>query len=190
MENTISGCNTTGVKSLALRLNRPNSTYENQEYISIRDSQNTQIDELTTGFSEFIRFKAYSIADNAGLSPTLYAKVDSTAPTDARMLQIRNNGSLMYTVVDGGVTYAKRTPSDTIIPNTFADPDPLVIETYPYDVFTSYNCSTHAIKIYLNGVDQTLSDFVGEVNWQNNQDFTQFRFIQTWEWFKWGLLVR
>ena len=37
------GCNTTGVKSLALRLNRPNSIYENQEYISIIDSANTQI---------------------------------------------------------------------------------------------------------------------------------------------------
>ena len=170
------GLNTTGVKSLALRLNRTTSPYENQEYISVRDSQNTQIDELVTGFSEFIRFKAYSIADNAGLSPTLFAKVDSSGPTDARMLQIRNDGALMYVVVDGGITYTKRTAADTIIPNTFEDWDPAepLKERLPYDVFTTYNASTHAIVIYVNGVSQTLSDTTAQINWQNNTTLHNF----------------
>jgi len=153
------GCNTNGIKSLAIRFNRPTSPYANLEYAYITDSANTQIDELTTGFSEFIRFKAYSIADQGGLSPTLFEKIDDSTPNNGRMLQIRNNGSLLYIVVDGGVTYTALTPADTIIPNTFDDIN-------PYDVFTTYNASTHAIKIYLNSVSQTLTTFTGQINWQ------------------------
>lgn len=165
------GCNTNGVKSTALRFNRPSSPYENQEYLYVRDSSNTQIDELSTGFSEFIRFKAYSIADQGGLSSTLFEKIDDSTPSNARMLQIRNNGSLLYVVLDGGVVYAKLTPVDTIIPNLLEDID-------PYDVVTTYNASTHAIVIYVNGVSQTLTTFTGQINWQSDKtlhDMSVFR---------------
>jgi hypothetical protein len=165
------GCNTNGTKSLAIRFNRTTSPYENQEYISIPDSANTQIDELVTGHSEFIRFKIYSLADQGGLSPTLFEKVDDSTPVNARMLQIRNNGALLYVVLDGGTAYAKLTPADTIIPNIFEDID-------PYDVFTSYNASTHEIKIYLDGVSQTLTTFTGQINWQEDEtlhDMSIFR---------------
>ena len=156
------GTNTNGIKSLAIRFNRTTSPYENLEYLSIPDSTNTQIDDLTTGFSEFIRFKIYSLADQGGLSPTVFAKIDNSTPTDGRMLQVRNNGALLYVVLDGGTAYTALTPADTILPNTFDDID-------PYDVFTSYNSSTHALKIYLDGVSQTLTTFTGEINWQANK---------------------
>src|SRR5215510_3873194 len=111
------GCNTAGIKSLAIRFNRPTSPYANLEYAYITDSSNTQIDDLTVGFSEFMKFKVYSIADQGGLSPTLWGKIDDSTPNNGRMLQIRNNGALLYVVVDGGTTYTALTPSDTIIPN-------------------------------------------------------------------------
>ena len=165
------GCNTNSTKSYAIRFNRPTSQYENQEYLYIRDSANTQIDEIVTGFSEFMRFKIYSLADQGGLSPTLFEKIDDSIPVNARMLQVRNNGALLYVVLDGGIVYAKLTPPDTIIPNMLEDID-------PYDVFTSYNASTHEIKIYLDGVSQTLSNFGGMINWQSNKvlhDMSIFR---------------
>lgn len=167
------GCNTTGIKSLALRFNRTTSPFENQEYMYIRDNENIQTDQLVTGFSEFIKFKIYSLEGQGPsfYSRTLFEKVDDSTPNDARMLHVQSDGRIVYFVKDGGVVYAKQTPLDTIIPNTFDDVD-------PYEIVTTYNVSTHAIKIYLDGVDQTLTDFLTSVNWQalkTSHDLNIFR---------------
>jgi len=161
------GCNINGTKSLAVRFNRPNSEFENFEYAYIRDAQNIQIDELTTGFSEVMPFKIYSIAQQAnpgsGSNPiarTLWEKIDDSAPLNARMCQVKDNGRIVYIVLDGGTLHAKETASDIITPNLIGDIN-------PNRLVTTYNASTGAIKIYLNGTDLTLTDYTGTVSWQH-----------------------
>lgn len=159
------GTQTDGVLSTALRLNHPGGEFENQEWLEVPQADNIRIAELTTGFSEFSRFKIYSLASQGGRSPTIYEKIDGSTPNNGRMLQVKDDGRLVYIVKYLGTEYKKETTTGVITANSLTG--------VPYDVFTTFNCSTHAIHIYLNGIDLSLSNFTGNTNWQTDTSLSK-----------------
>ena len=166
------GTNTSGVLSIASRYNSPTSDYENEMHIAVTDASDIQTDAIVTGFSEFMRFRILALSDQDGLSLTLWEKIDDSTPNDARMMQVRDSGRLLYIVRDGGVTYAKWTAVN-VIEEYNVNANPL-----PYDVVATYTVAAHVIHIYVNGVDQTLTDFTGAVNWHDtltNHEVNIFR---------------
>ena len=143
--------------------------------MAVTDASDIQTDAISTGFSEFMRFRPLSIKEQDGISTTLWEKIDDSTPNDARMMQIRDTGRLLYVVRDGGVTYAKWTAVNTIVKQNSTT-------GIPYDIMATYNASTHAIHIYqkVSGVttDLSLSDFTGTVNWHDtlsNHELNIFR---------------
>lgn len=161
------GINDAGVKSVCLRLNRPTSQYENQEYIRIADSAGIKMLVSSSSISIFIRFKVKSIVNQGGLSRTLFCKLDDDVPDYAQMLHITDAGRLRWIIKRGGsVVAAKETPTSTIAVDTV------------YEVWLTYAVSGNAVKIYVNNVDQTLTDYVGSVNWPTtttDHDMSLFR---------------
>ena len=144
------------VKSIALRMNRPTSDLENLEWLQVTDHADLKITGLATGMSIFIRFRPKSIVDEGGLSRTLFQKIDDATPSNAYMLQIRSDGSLMFVTKKAGTQTAKVTTTGVIAADVV------------YDVFLTYTVSGSVLHIYVNGVDKTLSTFGGAVNWQGS----------------------
>ena len=155
------------VKSYAVRYNRPGSLFTNQEYFSIPDHADLNITTLTTGYSEFVRFRIFDLETQDGLARTVYEKIDDSTPNYARMLNVRSDGRLVYVVKRGGsVVAAKETSLALISTNNV------------YDIFVTFTISGSVLHIYVNGIDQTLNNFAGTVNWQvnlTNHDFFGFR---------------
>ena len=152
------GIHTYGTKSTALRFNRPTSPYVNTEYVRVSDRTRLQILGMTTGFSIFVRLIVYSLADQGDWSPTIFTKIDDTnaTPNDGMLCEVKSDGRLVFIVRDTSVTTAKQTPAGTIVAGQL------------YDIFLTFTVSGAIQHIYVNGVDQTLTNFVGTVNWQVN----------------------
>ena len=189
------------VKSIARRMNRPTSDYENLEWLQVPDSGGIQVTDQTIGTSIFVRFRIFSLADQEGRSPTIFQKIDDSTPNNGIMLQVKDDGRLVCIVKRGGTTTAKETAPSTITTtgtssslsyssfdpasfdpisfDTLAELPPVITGTnIPYDVFITYAAATPAINIYVNGENKTLSNFSGSVNWQTtltNHDFFIFR---------------
>ena len=154
------------VKSITRRMNRPTSDYENLEWLQVPDHTDIQFATAATGFSIFIRFRLFSLADQNGRSPTIFEKIDDSTPNNAVMLQAKSDGKLLFIVKKGGTTTAKETAVSTVTTNTV------------YDVFITFTVSGTVEHIYVNGVDKTLTTFAGAVNWQTtltNHDLFIFR---------------
>lgn len=163
------GIHTYGIKSIARRMNRPTSDFENLEWMQVADAPELQVTG-TTGFSIFVRFRPFSLADQNGRSPTVFEKIDDSTPTNAKMLQLKDDGRIVFAVKHLGITYAKETLTTAI---------PLASQPGAvYDTFVTYNPADHTIHIYVDGSDKPLQDFVGTVNWQTdltNHDLFIFR---------------
>ena len=160
------GIHTAGVKSTALKFNRPNTSTENSEDIQVTDNTRLQVSGISTGISYFIRFRIHSLAQQGSLNRTLFEKVDDSTPNNAAMLQVSTDGKLIFIVKRGGSTVAKETASSTVTTNTV------------YEVWLTYNVTGPAIKIYVNNVDKSLSDYLGSVDWQSdltNHDLFVFK---------------
>ena len=153
------GTNDGGVKSICLRFNRPNSQYENEEYLQITDVAAMRVPPASS-FSIFMRFRPKSIEQQGGQSVTLFEKIDDSTPNNGMMLQISDTGRLYWIVKESGVVYAQQTAAGTISIDTV------------YDVWVTYNGTGNAQKVYVNNVDQTLTTYAGAVNWQS--DLTNF----------------
>jgi len=139
------GIYTGGTKSLALKFNRPNSQYENQEYIVIPyDTRHRAIEGLSTGISFFIRFRTFSLSTENGKSRTLYQKLDN-ATQDGICVKIDTSGKIIVIVRAGSTEYKKETASSTITTNTI------------YDLVVTYTVSGNVINVYLNNVNKTLN---------------------------------
>ena len=184
------GYQTNGTKSIALRLNRPTSDFENEEYLAVPDTSGLQLASASTGFSVFVRIRPLSLEDQGGRSPTIFAKIDDSTPSNGVMLQMKDDGKLVFIVKKGGSTTAKETAADTIstsgsgsvIPAVSFDPvsfDPVSFDTVlespsssttiiPYDIFVTWTVSGSVIHIYVDGVDKTLTTFGGSVNWHED----------------------
>ena len=117
------GIKTGGVKSIALRMNRPGSPVENDEYIQVIDEDATSLDMsgVVTGKSFFVRFKAYSLAQQDGYDRTLFEKIDGPSIQDAYMATIKPDGRLKFTVMRSGVDYSWETAAGTITTDTVYD---------------------------------------------------------------------
>lgn len=160
------GIHTGGTKSVALRFNRPTSELVNQEYITIPDHNEISPLGFATGFSIFMRFRVFSLASQGGLSRTLWEKVDDSTPNDGHLMKLSSAGRLIFVVIEGGVETKKQTGSSAITTDTV------------YDLWATYDKNTNAIKIYLNNVDQTLTDNTDAAGWHgtlSNHDMSIFR---------------
>jgi hypothetical protein len=147
------GIHTQGVKSVALRINRPTSINVNKEYISIPHNTNLQVSGISTGISYFIRFKIHSIAQQGGRSRRLFEKTDGSNPDNGVQIRVTDTGRLVVILKRATVEYKKQTATSTIAVNTV------------YDIFITYAVSGNEIKVYINNVDTSLSDFTGDTNW-------------------------
>ena len=154
------GTYTYGTKSTAIRFNRTTSDFENEEYLQVPDAANIRISSLSTGFSMFFRFQLYNIEEQNGRARTIFQKIDDATPNNATMLQVKDDGRLVFVVKDGGVTTAKETGPALTPPFSV------------YDVFVTYTVSGSILHVYVNGIDQTLTNFAGSINWQD--DTTNF----------------
>lgn len=148
------GIHTGKMKSIALRLNRPASPFVNEEYLSIPDVAAIRVPP-TSSFSIFIRFRPKSLADQGSQAATLFEKIDDSTPNNAMMLQMSDTGRLRWIVKESGVSYAQETATSTIAVDTV------------YEVWVTYNGTGNAQKIFVNGVDKTLSSYGGVINWQS-----------------------
>lgn len=147
------GYQTHGVKSIAMRLNRPTSNFQNEEWIQIADTAGLQLASASTGFSAFFRIRMQSLAQQGGRDATIIEKIDDSTPNNGIILKVGTDGALDFIVKDGGVTTAKATATTTITTGTV------------YDIFLTYATSGPTIHIYVNGVDKSLSNYGGSVNW-------------------------
>jgi hypothetical protein len=160
------GVHTFGVKSIARRMNRPTSDFENLEWMQVSDTADLRVTPLTVGISIFTRVRFQSLAQNGGRDPTLFEKIDDGTPNNAYMLQAKDDGRLVFVVKKGGVTYAKETTSPTVTAGTV------------YDIWAVFDIADNSIHIYVDGTERTVSNFAGSVNWQTtltNFDLFVFR---------------
>lgn len=160
------GIHTGTVKSIATRFNRPASPFTNEEYMAIPDHSSLQVIGLSTGFSIFTRFRLHSIAQQGGLDRTIWEKIDDSTPNNAIMLKASTTGRLTFVVKRGGSEFRKRTPTSSIAVGTV------------YEVWVNYAVSGDAIKIYINNVDQTLTDDPDPAGYHStlsNHDLNIFR---------------
>ncbi len=139
------GIHTGGVKSLALRFNRPGTDSENQDFISIAHSNEIQLIGISTGVSYFMRVRIHSFAQQNGVDRCLFEKADDATPLNGAVAKITTDGRIQFQVVRAGNTFVKQTPTSTLTTNTV------------YDIWFVYNVSGDVIKIYVNNVDQTLT---------------------------------
>lgn len=154
-----------GVKSIALRLNRPTSDYVNEEHISIPDHASLQISGITTGMTYFLRFKVGSIADQDGFGRTLFEKIDDSTPNNGIRVLLSSTGRLIVRIKRGGTEYNSQTATSTIAADTV------------YEVFITYAVSGNVTHIYVNNVDKSLTDPGASSNWHTpltNHDLAIF----------------
>lgn len=154
------------VRSIAMRFNRPESSTANQEYLQIADNANLQMIGVVTGFSIFLRFRLFSLANQGGIAVTLFEKVDDSTPNDARMAQVSSDGKIIFIEKLGGSTTAKETAAGTIATNTV------------YDVWFTFAVTGPTMHVYVNNIDKTLSSYAGAVTWHTtltNHDMNFFR---------------
>lgn len=155
-----------GIKSIAMRMNRPTSNYENAEWLQVADHADLQLPSGTIGFSIFVRVRFKSIAQQGGRDATIFEKIDDSTPNNAMMLKCGDHGNLIFVVKKAGVVTAKMTADLTITLDTV------------YDIFVTFTVSGNVEHIYVNGVDKTLTAFAGVINWQTaltNHDLFIFR---------------
>lgn len=160
------GIHTYGVKSIARRMNRPTSDFENLEWMQVPDHADLRVTSLTIGISIFTRVRFQSLSDQDGRAPTLFEKVDDSTPNNAYMLQAKSDGRLVFIVKKGGVTYAKETVAPTVTAGAV------------YDIWSVFDIADNSIHIYVDGTERSVSDFTGGVNWQTtltNHDLFVFR---------------
>ena len=136
------GINTYGIKSLALRFNRPTSDLENEEYIN--PDSDVEVLGLTTGISFFCRFRIFDLAGQGGYHRTLYQKKDDTS--NALRISISDTGRVVFCVKRAGTEYRSQTATSTITTNTV------------YDLWCTYANSGNTLHIYVNNVDKSLTD--------------------------------
>lgn len=139
-----------GVKSTALRFNRPTSAWENEEYIrvyDIDDDGNSRIalSGIATGISYFMRFRIHSLAQQGGADRRLFEKIDDATPNNGVMLRFSSSGALKLNIKRAGTEYNNDTAAGTITTDTV------------YDVWVTYAVSGNVSHIYVNNVDKTLS---------------------------------
>jgi len=135
-----------GIKSIALKFNRPTSDNENEEYISVPDDTDIQVSGIATGMSYFIRFKIFSLSTQSSKERTLFEKIDDSTPNNAAIATVSTDGRIKFYLKRGGTWYRNQTAAGTIALDTV------------YEVFITYAVSGNVSHIWVNNVDKTLTD--------------------------------
>jgi hypothetical protein len=139
------GISTGGTKSLALRFNRPTSPTQNDEGLYIDHATRIRCSEgLSAGISFFIRFRPLTISHQGGSQRTIFEKTDNDPITDGVRARFDNVGRLQFMIENSNVQYSYETSTGVIAPNTI------------YDCWFTYNKTGNVVKIYVNGVEQTV----------------------------------
>lgn len=151
------------VKSLAIRLNRPTSPLVNHDYITVAfNTRHRAMQALTTGISFFLRFRIHDLSEQNGFSRTLLQKRDDGTlllPDDGIRVIVSADGRLIVRIRrNGGTQYNNQTATNTIVVNTV------------YDLWITYDDTSHAVKVYLNNVDKTLTDPGASSTWNHASD--------------------
>ncbi len=155
------GIKTGGVKSIALRLNRPATALQEDidEYIQVLSAGTSTLDVvgLAVGKSYFMRFKIYdlSLDPETNLERTLFAKIDGPTIQDAAQAFVTPTGRLVFIVRRSGVTYTWQTATSTIAVDTV------------YDCVFTFDQPTKTIHIYVNNIDKSLTAGPAAV-WQSD----------------------
>lgn len=132
-----------GVNSKALRFNRNPAI---DDYLTVtHDSAIRASEGLSSGISFFIRFRVFDIDQSEGDDIRLFEKVDNTPVTDGVDVRITDTGRLAFSLENGNNQFNVQTSSNTIDINTV------------YDAWFTYNKSGDVQKIYVNGVDKSLT---------------------------------
>jgi hypothetical protein len=136
-------------KSIAMRMNRPTSALEGEDYITItHDTRIRASEALSTGISFFIRFRVFSLSQQNGYDRTLFEKTDNNPVTDGVQIQVDSGGRIEFHVENSNVQYNVETVT------------PIALDTV-YDLWCTFNKTGNVQKIYLNGVDQSLQASAG-----------------------------
>ena len=153
------GIKTSGVKSIALRFNRPHEPEQiHDEFITIEHDNDTRVSEdLSTGISFFMRFRVFALDEQNGEERTLWEKTDNDPVTDGMQIRINPSGRLKFHIVNTGVEYNVQTATGTIALDTV------------YDVWCTYAKSGNVQHIYVNNIDKSLvasdsPDFHGDAD--------------------------
>jgi hypothetical protein len=134
-------------KSIALRMNRPTSELEGEDYITVTHDARIRVSEaLSTGISFFIRFRIFDLAQQNGYQRTLFEKTDNSPITDGVEINIDSAGRLKFHIENSNVQYNKETAFGTIAINTV------------YDCWFTYTKAGNVQHIYVNNVDKTLTN--------------------------------
>jgi len=151
----------TGVKSICLRLNRPTSGQVNAEWLEIPSHSDFNVSALATGFSIQITFRLKDIAQQGSVNRTILERTEDSTPNNGFQLMVDSSGRLIFIVTKGGVTTKKQTNTGVIAANTV------------YEAFLTFNVTGPVIHIYVNNVDQSLTDY-GTVTWHGDLTDTDF----------------
>lgn len=149
------GIKTGGCKSIALRLNRPTSDFENEEYIKVDDINKIRINGISTGVSYFARFRIFDLANQSGFDRTLFEKIDDSTPNDGIRVTVTSDGRLKVRIIRAGTQYNSQTASSTITTNTV------------YEVMITYAVSGNVTHVYVNNVDKSLTDPGTSTSWHS-----------------------
>jgi len=151
------GIKTNGVKSIALRFNRP-SKQVHDEFITIPDDNDVEVSEgLATGISFFIRFRVFSLDEHDGKEITLFEKFDNSDISDGVEIRISSGGRLKFHVTNGGDEFNVQTALGTIATDTV------------YDAWCTYDKSGDVQHIYVNNLDKSLTA-ADSPYWHTNTD--------------------
>ena len=146
-----------GVKSTALKFNRPTSAFQNEEDIRIADTLNIDVIGTAVGISYFVRFRLHSLAQQGGTNIRLFEKSDDndyvTDPRDGVMLSISNSGIMTVTFMRADVKTEKSANSNPLSTNTV------------YELWITRNQGTGEVKMYLNNTELTLSNTTLNMAW-------------------------
>ena len=159
------GIHTGGVKSLALKFNRPTSPTENEEGIRVDHDTRLMVDNITVGISYFMRIRLHSFAQVSGVNRRLFEKVDQTGwttnPEDGVMLCVSNAGRLDVTIRRGNTTFEKVTGNGALALDTVHD---------IWITFDQTLADGHAdkIKVYIDNVDKSLSNGSSNYAWRSS----------------------
>jgi hypothetical protein len=152
-----------GVKSRALRFNRPTSQYAEKEYLTVPDATGIRISGATSGISYMFRYRPMSLESQEGnFDPRVFEKTDDNTPNYG--VQVRHNSEGRYKIVIkyNGTEIIKHSATGTIVAGNV------------YTHFLTFNPTGNVVKLYRciepgnTLVDVTLSDTTFGVNWHSD----------------------
>ena len=152
-----------GVKSRALRFNRPTSPYVMKEYLTVPDATGIRLLGATSGISYFWRYRPQSVLSQQGsFDPRIIEKTDDNTPNHGIQIRHNTDGRIKIFIRYNGADIIKHTATGVIVPPNV------------YSFFLTFNPTGNVVKLYKciepgsTLVDQTLTDTSFGANWHSD----------------------